>query len=156
MNDVRARMSCLRSFSSRVRRARWMEGSSRGFRWSQTVVVGIQWKGGGGGRVGRGYVHLVGKEDFKSLISSSTSSSYWAFWTSIKVCPDRTRRARTLMPCRLSGLDWIGRRIDVNVPPHISLVPHLSLSFVGLRDALSPAICFMYVLCPACQIYQGG
>ena len=41
----------------------------------------------------RVYVHLVGKEDFKSLISSSTSSSYWAFWTSITVCPDQTRQA---------------------------------------------------------------
>ena len=40
------RMSCLRAFSSRMRQARWMGGSSRGFRRSQTAVVGTQWKGG--------------------------------------------------------------------------------------------------------------
>ena len=56
-----------------------MGGSSRGFKRSQTAVVGTQWKGGGE-RVGeRVYVHLVGKEDFKSLTSSNTSSLYWAF-----------------------------------------------------------------------------
>ena len=53
MNDVRAQMNCLRPFLSRMRRARWMGGSSRGFRQSQTAVVDTQWKDRGE-RMGEG------------------------------------------------------------------------------------------------------
>ena len=59
-----------------------VEGFSRGFRRFQTAVVDSQCKEK---EWARGYVHLVGKEDFKSLISSSMSSSYLAFWTLIEV-----------------------------------------------------------------------
>jgi hypothetical protein len=43
MNDVRGYLC---AFSSWVTRGMWMEVSSRGFRRSQTAVVGTQWKGG--------------------------------------------------------------------------------------------------------------
>ena len=86
-----------------------VEGLSRGFRRLQTAAVGSQWKEAEG--VGDGYVHLVGKEDFESLISCSTPSSYWTFCTSTNVCPDRTRRARSLFPCHSSGLEWIEERM---------------------------------------------
>ena len=104
MYDVWAGMSCLPAFFESGE-AGEVEGLSRGFRRFQTAAVGSQWKEAEG--VGDGYVHLVRKEDFKSLISSSTSSSYWAVWTSIKVYPHWTRGARTLIPCHLSGLEWM-------------------------------------------------
>ena len=101
MYDVWAGMSCLPAFFESGE-AGEVEGLSRCFRRFQTVAVGLNGSKEEKGWA-RGYVHLVGKEDFKSLISSSTSSSYFAF----KVHPDRTRRARTLIPCHLSGLEWM-------------------------------------------------
>lgn len=67
----------------------------------------------GGGRAGL---------EVRFLISSGMSSSYSAFWTSIKVWPDRTRRARPLTPCCLTGFHGGSQG---------SSVPHLSL---GLKE----------------------